>query len=243
VTTLDPGAAGDRFARSDAAYLLGALAPEERAAYASHLRDCPQCAESVAVLAGLPGLLGRVPAEMAESLDPLAGDGGPRAPHPVPPDSLRAGLLRRVQRDRRRRLALVGGAVIVAAAAGAVGFAVVTGPVDVPRPAPAAVASPSPLAPVATTPIRAAASMQEVAWGTRIQLSCRYDGAAPYGAGTTDYALVVTDRTGHSEQVATWRAVPGRTSTVVAATAMRRGDIATVEVRTSSGEPVLRLIT
>jgi hypothetical protein len=57
---------------------------------------------------------------------------------------------------------------------------------------------------------------------------------------STTYSLVVRTRDGRSEQVATWRALPGRTMQIAAATDVARSDIAAVEVRTSDGRPVLQ---
>jgi hypothetical protein len=51
----------------------------------------------------------------------------------------------------------------------------------------------------------------------------------------------VHTRNGASEQVATWRALPGRTMRLTAATAAGRSDLAWVEVRTADGRPVLKL--
>jgi len=53
----------------------------------------------------------------------------------------------------------------------------------------------------------------------------------------------VRDRTGRVEQVATWNAVPGQESVVSAATALQPADISGLEVRTASGDPVLRATT
>jgi hypothetical protein len=101
------------------------------------------------------------------------------------------------------------------------------------------------LAPVAATPIRATAQLQPVAWGTRIVLRCTYSSASSgssadrYGAAAGSYALVVRDRSGDVEQVATWNAVPGQESVVSAATAWSSADIAVLEIRTAAGSPVL----
>ena len=51
----------------DGAYVLGALSPEDRVAFERHLPGCRECQRSVRELAGLPGLLARVPVEI---LDP-----------------------------------------------------------------------------------------------------------------------------------------------------------------------------
>lgn len=233
------GSAEDRFTRHDAAYLLGALPPEERQEYVDHLRTCATCRESVAELAGLPGLLAQVPPDLLAGLGDTAVD--------EPPPTLLPALLEEVQRTsrRRRRRAVVGGALgAVAAAAvavvalgalGVVGRSTPSGP-------PVAAAPTVTLAPVAATPIHATAQLQPVAWGTRIVLRCTYSSAssaARYGAAAGSYALVVRDRSGDVEQVATWNAVPGQESVVSAATAWSSADIAVLEIRTAAGSPVL----
>ncbi|MEV1143541.1 zf-HC2 domain-containing protein, partial [Micromonospora sp. NPDC049799] len=67
------------FAHDDGAYVLGALAPAERAAYERHLAGCADCRQAVAEIAVLPGLLGRLdpagleqflPAPPSKSPDP-----------------------------------------------------------------------------------------------------------------------------------------------------------------------------
>ena len=56
----------DAFAEYDAAYVLGALSPEDRRDYEAHLATCDDCARAVGELAGMPGLLARVPREEVE---------------------------------------------------------------------------------------------------------------------------------------------------------------------------------
>ncbi len=97
------------FAHDDGAYVLGALSPTERVAFKQHLAGCEECTRSVAELAGLPGLLGRVDAAVLE--EPPADE--------LPPSLLPA-LLREVRRERRRRtlttVGLAAAAAVVAAA-------------------------------------------------------------------------------------------------------------------------------
>jgi hypothetical protein len=72
---------------------------------------------------------------------------------------------------------------------------------------------------------------------------CTYDaprGAYPSARPAT-YVLVVRTRDGRTQQVASWRSLPGRTMRLAAATAAGRGQITSVEVRTTDGRPLLRL--
>ncbi|WP_227979183.1 anti-sigma factor family protein [Nocardia spumae] len=75
-------ASHDEYATWDAPYVLGALPQEQRLAYENHLTDCTDCRAAVAELSGLPGLLSRVPGEVALSLvdDTAGGRAGADAP-------------------------------------------------------------------------------------------------------------------------------------------------------------------
>ncbi len=227
----------------DGAYVLGALSPGERQEFERHLRGCEECSRSVRELAGLPGLLAHVEAEDLEPLDV-----------PPLPDTLLPALVREVRTAQRRRSATVA-AVAAAVAALAVGGLAVGGAFDgesltatatsstgVP-PTTATTSSALPMEPVGPSPVSAQVLLASVAWGTRLDLTCAYeDDEEEYEARPdATYALVVTTRDGRSEQVATWHGLPGRTMHLTAATATRRGDIASIEMRTTDGLVVLRL--
>lgn len=230
----------DPYAHNDAAYVLGALSPADRREFESHLADCERCRRAVADVAGLPGLLARLDAADVEQdeRDPEPGD--------RVPDTLLPRLLREVsRRDRRRRTRAVSVAVAAAAAVAAVSVGVTVGLEQGPsQPPPAAggVAARG-MTQVGQDRLSARVAMEPVAWGTRLTITCTY-AADPYAqAGLPAYALVVRTRDGGEEQVATWRAVAGRPTTVTAATAARPEEIRSVEVRTTRGESVLRLRT
>lgn len=239
------------FALDDGAYVLAALSPEERAAYEAHLRTCRSCTTSVSVLAGLPGLLGRVPADVVRTLGELTTGGtdpdrASAASTEASLDAVLTRLLDRAQRaDRRRRgvraAVLAGAAALVAAV---VGLGVVVQQSADPETGPdAAAVETVELDPLRSGPMAVTARLSSVAWGTRIELTCTYESgggrSSPYGSGST-YSLVVRDGQGHAEQVATWHAVPGRVVTVQAATALSRGSITELEVRSADGTPLLR---
>src|SRR5262245_25497889 len=97
------------FAFDDGAYVLGALAPGERAAFERHLSGCAACRESVATLAVLPGLLRRLDPATAVAVSQEAGSQDAGSQQRAGSASL--GMLPRVlaaaaalrARDRRRR--------------------------------------------------------------------------------------------------------------------------------------------
>ena len=230
------------YAELDGAYVLGALSPAERQEYEKHLATCADCARSVRELAGLPGLLARV--------DPVVLEPPPAA-EPVPGTLLPA-LVREVRRARRRRL--VATVAVAAAAAVAVGAVLLQGLDGDSSPAASApTPSPSPtsavrvgesMVPIRNAPVTATVAFTPVTWGTRLDLTCSYEPTT--GEYQTPrrvtYGLFVVNRDGSTEQLGTWSAVDGRTMRITAATAARRADIASVEVRTTDGRPVLRLV-
>jgi hypothetical protein len=99
------------------------------------------------------------------------------------------------------------------------------------------------MVPVAPTAVRADVLVTNVAWGTRLDVTCSYaaEDEDYEASGGAEYALVVRTRDGRAEQVATWRGLPGRTMRLSAATATSRSEIETVEMRTSDGVVLLRL--
>jgi hypothetical protein len=99
-------------------YVLGAIAPADRARVSSHLASCPGCREELAGLSGLPALLRRVPPATVVQLS------GERPPDPSgPPEPLAEGLIGRVAAVRRRRRRTLAAAAAVLAAAAVAGWA------------------------------------------------------------------------------------------------------------------------
>jgi hypothetical protein len=93
------------------------------------------------------------------------------------------------------------------------------------------------MTPIGDAPIRATAQLVDKPWGTSIDVRCRY--VSDYGADSSSYALVVINRSGVVQQVATWKAVSE--AQLTGSSSWTRQDIAAIEIRTESGAPVTRL--
>jgi len=218
----------DEFTTYDAAYLLGSLTSQDRAAYEAHLAECPDCRHAVNQLAGLPGLLAAVPAERART----AGDAGPGLP-----DTLLPRLLAEVQRSRFRRRwtnALVG-----AAAAAVLAVVVAAGLHNLSSTDPSPPGLPNTsvvrhLVPVSPDiPVTATARLADEPYGTLITVRCTYRGhpepQAP-GNGAVTYTMVVVDKSGHSQQIAGWAAIPGQPAVIDGSTSVPHAQIASVRI-------------
>ena len=226
-------------AHLDGAYVLGALSPSERLEFERHMAHCAECSRSVRELAGMPGLLAQV--QVAD----LEASTGPPLPNTILP-----ALVREVRGAQRRRSAVIA-AVAAAAAAVVVGALAVAAGLDGTREPDSAVrptvttttASGRPMVATTPSPVHAAVVVAGVAWGTRLDMTCSYAAASKdYPADQVpQYALVVRTRDGRTEEVATWRGLPGRTMRLSAATATRSSDISAVEMWTAEGIVILRL--
>ena len=196
----------------------------------------------------MPGLLDLVDPGVLE--DPPAD--------PPLPATLLPSLTGAVEVRSRRRVLVVAGLAAAAAAVVALAVPAVLERADTPVSGPGtSTSSPqspgSPdggdtvetheMAPLGDVPVEASLGLEQVAWGTRMLLTCTYDKDAVEVElpEQVDYLLFVTASDGRSEQVGSWTSLSGATMEVPAATSVPRDDIASVEVRTTSGRVVLRL--
>jgi anti-sigma factor RsiW len=88
-------------------YVLGAIGPGDRARVEQHLATCPRCREELVGLAGLPGLLRRLPPDVAMQAwtDDTSGS------RPGPPLDRLIGRMSRIR--LRRRLTAVAAALVI----------------------------------------------------------------------------------------------------------------------------------
>lgn len=222
-----------QYAEWDAAYVLGALSSADRRRFETHLQDCDACRDSIVELAPTIGLLSRVAPDRAESLlDPPTDEG---------PDVSRRGdlIALGVRQSRRRQRAWWAGAV---AAAAAIIVAVVLAANLSIAPAIRNVQVVA-LAPVADLPLTATVELTDVAWGTRIEMTCRYtdDPDPNEPSAGRPYSLVIESKDGTTSEVSSWLAFPGSTARLGAGTALDPDQIAAIEIRSvKTGRVLMR---
>jgi hypothetical protein len=213
----------DPYREWDSAYLLGALSAKDRRAYEEHLRTCADCSAEVASLAGIPGVLAALPAERA--LATITAE----------PPNLLPGLVRNVQRDRRKQRirlgALIAGVGVAAAAVGAV----VAIPLTNDEPQGDYVV----LAQTVSSKLSADARLVPERWGTTIEISCRYDELATPSERARGYELYVTDASGKASLIASWTSSPGTTVKPAATTKLQRAEIKALDIRSSETGRIL----
>jgi hypothetical protein len=224
------------FAHNDGAYVLGALAPAERADYEQHLAGCSACREAVASIAVLPGLLRRLaPLQTQEPL-PSSID---RLPNLV--QSLT--IIRAKQRNRQRWQVFGSAAV----AAGLV-VAVTLGLMSL-RPSPDTsppVTMPSPSGPVMIpmtqvvleTAVTAEVALTETRGGVVVRMHCAY----PLSSGHTKpylFRLFAVGTDGMNEQLGSWMAAPGDDVIMSGMSRYDLGDLVRIELKTRDGTIVL----
>ncbi|MGW6279615.1 anti-sigma factor family protein [Kribbella sp. NPDC055071] len=207
----------------DAAYLLGALSAKDRRTYEEHLRTCDECSAEVAALAGVPGTLSALPDDRA------------LATITASPPNLLPGLVRSVQRDRRKRRVRLGILIAGVATAAAVIGAVIAIPLSRDEPQGDYVV----LAQTVSSKLSADARLVPERWGTTIEISCRYDELATPSERARGYELYVTDTSGKSQLVATWTSSPGTTVKPAATTKLQRSEIKALDIRSSETGRVL----
>ncbi|HWS38895.1 MAG TPA: zf-HC2 domain-containing protein [Actinoplanes sp.] len=211
----------------DAAYVLGALSPIERAAYESHLATCSFCREAVADLSQVPGMLDRLDADEFERLlDPGLFTPAPSRSPARPPAVKRSKVL------RTRLVSTTVAAVAVLAIGG--GVAAWTLNQDSP-------AGPPPGPAVAMTavengsPIAATVRITSTPGGSRVEMHCEYSSTGkPY-----TFRLIAYGPDEQSEQLGSWLAQPGADFLMPAATHFAQGSLSRLELVRYDGKVML----
>jgi hypothetical protein len=119
---------------------------------------------------------------------------------------------------------------------------VVTRAVIQPEPPAATQQAGEPVAMVGNAPVDADLRLEDVAWGTRITMTCRYEGAAPsepYDPVSYQLVVVGADDAG-TQSVARWQSLPGRDAHVAGSTDLPVDEIAEVQLLDADGTVLLQ---
>jgi Putative zinc-finger len=221
----------DQYTFDAAAYVLGALSPEESRAFEEHMSDCAACTAEVREFSELPGLLAQLPPD-----DPaLTITEEQLEPPPVLPS-----LLLSVRRERRRRRwRAVTAAGLAAACVAGLGTAVA---LDLRSTAPVQTSVPLAFRPVGDVPVEATATLQPKEWGTEVRIACTYTGGGWAGDKPRTYRLVPLDRNGKEHApIGDWEVLPNKEVLMTGATALTMDQLGRLEIRSSEGRPILQL--
>ncbi len=222
----------------DGAYVLGALAPAERAAYERHLATCSFCREAVAEIAVLPFLLGSLdPSDFDKLLDPTLSSPPPqpprRAPRPVAPTHTPA---RRRKTRRVRVLSTALAAAVIGLVLG-IGVVFVTGNRG-PETKATASAQVAMTAVDSSVPVSADISLIGANGGTKISLVCMYNKTSaslkPYTVRLMAYGPDDAE-----EQLGSWIAAPGKEFTMSGVTHFTEGNLSRLELVRNDGKALL----
>jgi hypothetical protein len=192
-------------------YVLGAAEPAERALVRMHVAWCRDCREELSALAGLPGLLRRVPADEAERFFASKADAAGQADLAGPADPLAGSalprLLSRTARTRRIRRWQAAAATAAAVAAATVSGVAASGGFGGPGSIPWETFS----ARNAVTLVSATVRYAPAPWGARVEVRVR--GIAP----GTPCQLRVTGPLGQIRIAGSWTIVRGEAGTWIPA--------------------------
>ncbi|EGX57237.1 hypothetical protein SZN_23866 [Streptomyces zinciresistens K42] len=208
--------------RDVAAYALGVLTEAEAFRFEDHLMECPRCAAHVTEF-------GPVTRQLL-----LYRRSTPRFAHPLatPGPQLLNRLLETVatRHRARRRRALYAVAASAVIALGGPGVALMAGGGE--RPVRTVQATDP------ASGVWAQVTSADEAYGSQVELKVR-DGAGPRSC-----RLIAVGRDGTEETVTSWSATPrdARQNTMTGSSAMRGGEIARYEVRTTEGERLVTLL-
>ena len=232
----------DQYRDWDAAYVLGALSFEERKEYESHLSQCESCSSSLTLLAGIPGILGKIDSQTALALmqsEELATENS------TVEDSafikkLAARAAKAQQASRIRQSLVAAAAILVFTSLGVAGGALLHSSGEVsPSTAPASATSWH-LTNLQPQIMSAALEISGKKWGTHFSWDCTYSKVAASWPESTRYNLIITDSSGRKTIVASWSPSGGAAKGLSATTALPVSRIKMIEVTvTGSAAPII----
>jgi putative zinc finger protein len=219
----------DPYARFDAAYLLGALDPDERLSFEAHLLVCQRCRVSLAEISAIPPMLAGLD-ESAFATPPAL----PAAASPATSDPLPRLLQAAVRKRTRRRRLTAALALVAAASAVALIVSILPSSSSGPKLAPRAMVA------LTATSVRATVALQPESWGTEIHLTCWYPPGAVESASEA-YELVAHSQNGATYDLGSWRLAPGGKVIFSSGTALTEAQLKNLQITETSGRAILAL--
>lgn len=232
----------DEYREWDAAYVLGALSYEERKEYETHLAQCTTCSNSLALLAGIPGFLGKIDSQTAISL--LDGtDVASESEHLENSIFIKklAARAAQAQRTSRIRQSFVAAAALVIC----ISLGAATGVLVHPKSTQSVPSIPAATAAWHLTDLQpqvmsAALRITSKSWGTHFEWDCTYSKDAASWPTTRQYNFVITDNSGRKFTIASWSPSGGVAKGLSATTALPVSQIKMLEVTvTGSTKPII----
>ena len=215
----------DSYREWDAGYVLGALSADERLEFERHLEKCERCRASLAELAGIPGILAKLPVAEAIAVASVPEKQERELAFPELGIVQRlAGLEVRRSKMRTMTLAIAAAAVVVVLLGGLWASNVF-----------APSAQSHEMLALGQNVVTAQLSVMPEEYGSRIVWSCQY--SAAWG-DKCSYDLVVIDTAGAATTVASWSSA-GDASGLTATTAIPASSIRSVEIRLTGRDSAL----
>ena len=218
----------------DAAYILGALTPEQRIEYEEFLSGEPTQAAALTEFADIRAILDVLPRDQAlllldDSAEPPLTDSTNLMP------SLAIAAEKRRKRSQRTRL----GVALASAAAfliigGIVGYA------TIPHTPPPGV-SLAAMTPGQKAGVTASLAVSKEGWGTRLDWQCQY--TQGWATKVPSYDLVVTTKAGKQAAVGSWSPAGDKAANLAASTMIPISDIRTVDIRVTGTTTPLAVTT
>ncbi len=218
----------DTYRDWDAAYVLGALSPDDRRTYEAFLAENPDRAKDVSEISGIPGLLKGLSLSAALALTTDVSLQEKRSDVPADVSSLTRSL--RVRR-RKARVIYTVALLSIAASTLLIGLRVgqdqgkVSGATASERTIVSSVA----MASNEPNTVAANLSATRKPWGTLLDINCTYSSRWSNRAETLD--LVITTTTGARVLVATWASAGHAAKGIAAATQLPVDEIRSISIQ------------
>lgn len=233
----------DQYKEWDAAYVLGALSHDERKEYEAHLMQCSNCSAALALLAGIPGFLGKIDSQTAINL--MDGASADSVVDPREESIFIQKLAKRVaQEQRKTRIRQTIG--LVAAVVISITIGVASGPKvqystkQAPNPSSKAIDAAWHLTNFQPEILTAELHITSNAWGTHFEWNCTYSKNAATWDASKRYDMILTDSSGRKFVIASWAPSGNAAKGLSATTALSGSQIKMVEVTvTGSAKPII----